>query len=195
MVDVGGGVTNVAVVVPVSGAGRVVEGKAEFLEEWIAARPSIAERFVGAERIDAVRATGPFASAAKKAWAPGAALVGDAADFYDPFTGEGIYTALRGGELLAPFVAESLRPGAPAERALAAYDAARIEQFSGKWKVERLVGMAVAYPAMMNRMAGVLSRRKDMADLLVGVAGDFVPPRAVLNPKFLLTLFFSTVRG
>ena len=195
MVDVGGGVTNVAVVVPVSGAGRVVEGKAEFLEEWIAARPSIAERFVGAERIDAVRATGPFASAAKKAWAPGAALVGDAADFYDPFTGEGIYTALRGGELLAPFVAESLRPGAPAERALAAYDAARIEQFSGKWKIERLVGMAVAYPAMMNRMAGVLSRRKDMADLLVGVAGDFVPPRAVLNPKFLLTLFFSPVRA
>jgi hypothetical protein len=28
-----------------------------------------------------------------------------------------------------------------------------------------------------------------MADLLVGVTGDFVPASAVLNPKYLLSLF------
>lgn len=195
LVDVGGGLTNVAVVVPIGRAGQVVEGKAAFLEEWIASRPHLADRFTNAERISAVRATGPFASAAKRAWAPGAVLVGDAADFYDPFTGEGIFTALRGGEILAPFIAASLRPDTDANCELAAYDAARLSEFRGKWKVERLVGMAVAYPAMMNRMAAVLSRRKDMADLLVGVAGDYVPPEAVLSPKFLFTLFFSPVRA
>ena len=31
----------------------------------------------------------------------GVALVGDATGFYDPFTGEGLYTALRSAELLA----------------------------------------------------------------------------------------------
>jgi hypothetical protein len=30
-----------------------------------------------------------------------------------------------------------------------------------------------------------------MADLLVGVAGDFVPPRLVLTPTFLFNLFIS----
>jgi hypothetical protein len=34
----------------------------------------------------------------------------------------------------------------------------------------------------------VLSRRRDMADLLVGVTGDFVPPREVLRPGYLLKL-------
>jgi hypothetical protein len=34
---------------------------------------------------------------------------------------------------------------------------------------------------MMNRVVRVLSRRKDLADLLVGAAGDFVPPAEVLR--------------
>jgi hypothetical protein len=34
-----------------------------------------------------------------------------------------------------------------------------------------------------------------MADLIVGVAGDFVPPKVVLNPRFLFNLFISPVLG
>ena len=109
IVDVGRGLMNVAVVVPIARAREIGEGRTEFLERWIATRPHLAERFVGAERVTPVRATGPFATVSRPAWAPGAALVGDAADFFDPFTGEGIYAALRGGELLAPFIVEALR--------------------------------------------------------------------------------------
>jgi flavin-dependent dehydrogenase len=122
---------------------------------------------------------------------PGAALVGDAADFFDPFTGEGIYTALRGGELLAGYVAQSMverQRDRSGDEALREYDAARRREFSGKWKVERLVGAAVAFPALINRAAAVLSRRRDMADLLVGVVGDFVPAREVLSAGYLLRL-------
>jgi hypothetical protein len=64
-------------------------------------------------------------------------------------------------------------------------------EFSGKWAVERLVGTAVGWSPLINRAAHVLSRRKDMADLLVGVAGDFVPPREVLRPGYLLRLLFA----
>lgn len=191
--DVGNGLTNVAVVVPVSRAAEIAADRTEFFESWIAERPAIAELFTAAERVDPVRATGPFASAARRAWTPGAALVGDAADFFDPFTGEGIYTALRGGELLAGHVVQSMkdrRAGAPSagDAAIRAYDAARRADFSGKWRVERLVGAAIAFPALINRAANVLSRRRDMADLLVGVVGDFVPPREVLSPRYLLRL-------
>jgi geranylgeranyl reductase family protein len=192
MVDVGDGLMNVAVVVPMSRAKEMGDDKAEFFERWIASRPHLAERFVGAERITPVRATGPFATATRHAWSPGAALVGDAADFFDPFTGEGIYAALRGGELLAPRIVQALREKLIDEgRILSGYDAARKQEFGGKWKLERIVGMAIAHPYFMNNAAKVLSRRKDMADLIVGVAGDFIPPRVVLNPRFLFNLFIS----
>jgi flavin-dependent dehydrogenase len=140
-----------------------------------------------------VCATGPFAQHARRAWAPGAALVGDAADFFDPFTGEGIYAALRGGELLLPYAVEAARATTPrqADIALEAYERCRRHEFMGKWIVERIVGAATAYPAVMNRAARTLARRRDMADLFVGVTGDFVPAREVLRPSYLLRLLAS----
>ena len=190
LADVGNGETNVAVVVPATRAPELVGDRAGFLERWIAQRPQLAPRFARAARISPVRVTGPFASHARRAWAPGAALVGDAADFFDPFTGEGIYAALRGGEMLAARVLQALASDAPreADEALRRYDVERRSEFGGKWKVERLVGAAVAYPPLLERAARVLSHRKDMADLLVGVTGDFVPAREVLRPRYLLGL-------
>jgi len=191
--NVGNGFTNVAVVVPVSRAAEVAVDRAEFLESWIAERPRIAEKFANAKRVDPVRATGPFASSARRAWAKGAALVGDAADFFDPFTGEGIYTALRGGEILAHHLMDAMKSAEKLEIPLREYERARRKEFSGKWKVEKLVGAAVAFPPLINRAANVLSRRRDMADLLVGVVGDFVPAREVLRPGYLLNLILSPV--
>jgi len=192
LVDVGGGRINAAVVVPQSRAEKLGDGKTEFFERWIRERPHLARRFASAHRVTPVRATGPFATASRRAWAPGAALVGDAADFFDPFTGEGMYAALRGGELLAPHLIEALGRGEKEEKlVLSGYDRARKREFGGKWKVERIVGMAIAYPWFLNNAAGVLARRKDLADLLVGVAGDFIPPRLVLSPRFLFTVFVA----
>jgi flavin-dependent dehydrogenase len=196
LADVGGAETNVALVIPAARARGIGPGGAAFIDRWIARRPHLAERFEDARRVSPVLATGPFASAARRAWAPGAALVGDAADFFDPFTGEGIYAALRGGEMLAPFAVEAIgaTDAAVADRALAGYDRLRRREFGGKWMVERLVGAAVALPPIMNRAAAALARRKDLADLLVGVTGDFVPPRAVLRPRFLFDLLRAARR-
>jgi len=196
VVNVGHGLTNAAVVVPVSRAGGIAGGQTQFLERWIAEHPKIADRFRNAERVEPVRATGPFASAAKRAWSPGAALVGDAADFFDPFTGEGIYAALRGGEMLAEHVIEYIAENDPerSDEAIRAYDAARKREFSGKWKIERIVGATIGFTPLINRTATVLSRRRDMADLLLGVGGDFVPPKEVLNPGFLMRVFLSFPR-
>ncbi len=193
--SVGNGLTNVAVVVPVARAAEVAIDRAEFLESWIAERPKLAAMFTHASRVGPVKATGPFASSARRAWVKGAALVGDAADFFDPFTGEGIYTALRGGEILADHVARALAIPGESEDALRSYEKARRREFSGKWKVERLVGTAIAFPPIINRAANVLSKRRDMADLLVGVVGDFVPAREVLRPGYLLSLLFPSFRS
>jgi hypothetical protein len=97
---------------------------------------------------------------------------------------------------VAPFISEALR-GASADeaRTLAGYEDARRREFGGKWKLERIVGIAIAYPYFLNNAAKALSKRKEMADLLVGVAGDFVPTSAVLNPRFLFNLFISPALG
>ncbi len=196
LADVGGGLTNVALVVPAHTA-RDAAGDADgFVRRWLSRHPALTARFAHAERVTPMQATGPFASHARRAWGPDAALVGDAADFFDPFTGEGIYAALRGGELLAPFAADAAR--APtldaARRALRAYEQARLQAFRGKWRVEKLIGLAVTFPALMNHAARVLSRRTDLADLLIGVTGDFVPPTEVLRPGVLWRMLVPPLR-
>lgn len=193
--DVGNGVTNVALVVPSHRVKDASNDRAAFFEEWLASKPHLAPRFADAERIDMVRATGPFASSTRQAWASGAALVGDAADFFDPFTGEGVYSALRGGELLAPFAAAAVVAPTRAahDAALRSYDSARRAEFGGKWWVERIIGGTVAVPAFINHAARALSRRKEMADILIGVVGDFVPPGQVLRFGYIARLLLFGV--
>lgn len=188
---VDGGLTNVAMVVPASAGRDVSADRGAFFDGWMRARPQLASRVAGATRVTPVLATGPFASHARRAWAPGAALVGDAADFFDPFTGEGMYSALRGGELLAPFALRALGAvtAADADDALRAYHRARSREFRGKWIVERAINAAVSNAPAINYFARSLAARKDMADLLVGVTGDFVPAREVLRAGYLLNLF------
>ena len=189
---VDGGLVNVAIVIPASRAKAIDGDRAQYVSAWLERRSHLAPRFARAVRVTPVVATGPFNVRARRAWAPGALLVGDAADFFDPFTGEGIYAALRGGELAAVAALRSLeRPAS--DDALREYERARRSEFGGKWTVERLVGAAVAFPALIERAADALSRRKDLADLFVGVIGDFVPPREVLRPSYLMTLLFPSL--
>lgn len=189
--DVGNGLTTVALVVPASRSHEISGDRAAFLHSWLMARRHLAPRFARAERATPVIATGPFASHTRRAWAPNVALVGDAADFFDPFTGEGIYSALRGGELLADALEQAaLAPKQrDADALLAAYDAARRKEFGGKWIVERVIGAVVGSAPLINRAARNLSVRKAEADLLVGVTGDFIPAREVVRLSYLWKVF------
>jgi hypothetical protein len=53
--------------------------------------------------------------------------------------------------------------------------------------------MAIASPPLINLAARALARRSDLADLLVGVTGDFVPAREVLKPRFTLQLLAAAL--
>jgi flavin-dependent dehydrogenase len=125
----------------------------------------------------------------RRVTADGACLVGDAADFFDPFTGQGIYSALRTGELAAETLGRALARGGPVRRAaLAPYARARRAEFRGKWLLERLICGGVGWPRLVERVVPALARRPDLADLLVGATGNFVPARAVLTPRVLASL-------
>lgn len=191
--DVGSGLATVAAVFPDSRATEISKDRSRFLDAWLASKPHLRARFAHARRIDTAAAIGPFAAHARRAWHPGALLVGDAADFYDPFTGEGIYAALRGGELAADVIMAALEQPRRHTEALRHYDARRRQEFGGKWLVERLIGAGVALPVVANRAARAMGARKELADLLVGVTGDFVPPRMVLRLGYLARLFVQPI--
>jgi flavin-dependent dehydrogenase len=134
--------------------------------------------------------TGPFDAWSRRVVGDGVLLVGDAADFFDPFTGEGICAALKGAELLEPVARSALTsPGVVRSRALQPYAKARRGAFLGKWVVERTIGYAMLTPSLFDRAVERLERR-GLAHTLIGVTGDFVPPRAVLNPVFLSQVVF-----
>jgi flavin-dependent dehydrogenase len=165
------------------------DDSADIVDRWIASHPYIASRFTHAERLTPVQSTGPFAARARRAWLPGLALVGDAADFFDPFTGEGIYSALLGAEALGAYGARALRDADDVP--LRQYERWRRAEFSAKWRVEWLIAAVVAQPWLLERAARGYAARRDLAHLLVGVTGDFVPAREVLRLTYVLQLLRS----
>jgi geranylgeranyl reductase family protein len=151
--------------------------------------PRLAERLEGAHLAFPPRAIGPLALDCRAVTAPGAVLVGDAAGFYDPFTGEGVTLALRTAELAAAALDLSLeeRASLPPRRLLA-YERSRHDATRDKFRFNRLVQVAVGWPGAANAVARRLRRRPDLADRLVSIAGDFAPARGAFAPRFLWDL-------
>jgi geranylgeranyl reductase family protein len=186
LAPLGAGRVNFAMVVPQADAPAIASDAEAFFLAKLRSVPELAARIAGARIVRRVLTTGPFARRARRPVADGALLVGDAADFYDPFTGEGIFAALRGGRLAADALVSALVHGPATRRALAPYQAARREAFLGKWVLERVVGLGATRPALMRRFTRQLARRSDITDLWVGAAGDSVPVRALFAPRHLL---------
>jgi flavin-dependent dehydrogenase len=185
---IGEDLVNVAAVVPATDARAIGRDPAGFLVSELAAYPELRTRFARARIVRDVLVAGPFARTTGRSVADGALLVGDAADFFDPFTGEGIFAALRGGRLAAAAVARALRAGEATRAALGSYRRARRRAFLGKWAFERLVGLAVTRPAVMCPFTRRVGRRQWFADLWVGAAGDYVPLGALFTPRALAAL-------
>lgn len=187
LAPVGGGVTNVAAVMSVAGlpAGG---GTEERLTAFLRRLPDVQARVSAGRTLGPPLAAGPFGRYTVRATGDAVALVGDAADFYDPLTGEGVFAALRGAELLVPHALASLEADAPNAHHLAGYDRARKREFGGKWMLERLIGAVVSRPAWLDHVATRLARRQGTADLLVRAAGQLVPAAHLLRPSVAFQL-------
>ena len=116
----------------------------------------------------------------------GGLLVGDAADFFDPFTGEGIHAALRGAELASAAILKARPDSTPLPApSLHSYLHARRRTFRGKWMVERMIGYGMLVPSLFDRAVDRIGRKDPMAHTLIGVTAHVVSPSAVLNPVYL----------
>jgi menaquinone-9 beta-reductase len=171
---------NLSLVVPLGHAASYRGRLETFFEARLKQLPHLAPRLAELRRESPVLALGPLAYRVGRPRVGGVMLVGDAAGFYDPFTGEGVYTALRSAELAAQTAIGALRNGDVSAPALAVYDRARRREFRDKAWVTRALQLAIGRRWLANPVARYFARRSDLLALMMGVIGDFVPPRALL---------------
>jgi flavin-dependent dehydrogenase len=149
----------------------------------LAQHPGLADWTAG-RREEPVAASDVTPLATGRATADGALLVGDAALFIDPFTGQGLYLALRSAALAAS-VAQRALAGSHVDRSsLAAYDEARAAEFSDKRRVSRALQGILYRPHLVRGVARALRRDRDLAATLAAVTGDLVPARRAWSFAF-----------
>jgi flavin-dependent dehydrogenase len=103
-----GGIANVCMVTSDLAALRAQRDLGALLSGEIRRDPMLGPRFAGAHPVTSPLALGPLAVDSSAAGLPGLLLAGDAAGFIDPMTGDGLYFAIRGGELAAQAALRSL---------------------------------------------------------------------------------------
>jgi menaquinone-9 beta-reductase len=182
------GLTNVAVVTNVRHVEERPASIEEFFAESLGTIPAVARKLESAERVGGIRGVGPMAGRARRTLGDGFLLVGDAASFLDPFTGEGIYEALQAAQLAAPVASAGLKAGDASGDALDPYRFARRRAFTAKREVCWIVQGFISAPPLMNYVTDRLSRREDLGLTLSGVLGNFRPASQALSPLFLARL-------
>lgn len=131
---------------------------------------------------DELLASGPFDWPVRRVAFDGAVLTGDAAGYYDPFTGQGIYQALAAAELLADLSTTGrLRDYERSYRALT----------TPARRVQKLVEFVCARPHLADRSFAALAQTPALASRLIAVTGDLRPARDLLSPALLPRFFAS----
>lgn len=182
LAPVGGGLVSVGLVVGM-GAKPPGEGAEAFLGRTIREDlPGVARTLseAGAERVSKVRGVGPLARRVARVSGPGYLLVGDAAGFRDPFTGEGVFRALRGAEVAAEGVLEAL---SRADGVPEGYGEARRRVFADKERLVDLVQALLVSPRLFGYVLERLEKRPGPAAAFKGALGDYRPAAAALGAR------------
>ncbi len=170
-----GGRLNVGMALP---AGQRGPAEDRF-EAAIAALPAVAARLAGRRRLTPIRGASPIGHRVARAAGPGWMLIGDAAGFIDPFTGEGIYRALRSARAAASAL-EAGDDGAE-RRYLAERRAAFTAKDALTWTIQGLL----AAPPVLGYALRRLRARPELALRLGSALGDCRPASDALSPLFL----------
>jgi flavin-dependent dehydrogenase len=138
-----------------------------------------------AVRCDPIEGAAPLGHRVARRHGPNWLLVGDAAGFLDPFTGEGLHRALVSAELAATAIDRHLEgdPGG-----LPGYEAAMRARFRSKDALSLLVQAFLARPALFDYAARRLAARPAVRETMGRVMGDLVPASRGLDPRFLAAL-------
>ena len=159
------GLRNVTLVVPVSESTAIADGgEAYFRRRLSTSFPAVDTQ----GRILALRSTGCFGHRTTRAAFDGAVLVGDAATFIHPFTGEGVYYAMEGARLAAAAIDGALRFGHP----LSTYDVDRARILEPRYRLCDAVQHVVHSPTLLSWFAPRLAKSPELTHSLLRTVGD-----------------------
>ena len=176
------GRVNVGIVVPAVYLAAPLEAT---IARLLAQFPSPHQRWWAATPTDSYVAAGSLAHRVKRASGPGFLLVGDAAGFIDPLTGDGLHRALVSSELAAESITRWLRGDAAA---LDDYDRHLRARFRNKDVVSWVLQGFLAQPALLDYAVRRLASRRRQREILTLVLTDQVPASRGLDPRFLARL-------
>jgi geranylgeranyl reductase family protein len=145
----------------------------------IAGLPAVAGRLAGRERLSSIRGASPIGHRVADVAGPGWLLVGDAAGFVDPFTGEGIHRALRSARAAAAAIGTGSEPGR-------AYRRERRAAFAAKSALSWLIQGFLAAPPLLEHALARLDERPGAGLRLGSALGDLRPATDALAPRALL---------
>lgn len=182
-----GGRVNVGLVMDLSAARRAGSASAAFAA-GLARLPGAAGRLRGGYREGRLQGAAPLAVRAARVYGDGFLLAGDAAGFLDPFTGEGIFRAVRSAELAAEVAAQALGQDACSADRLAPYAALRHREFAAKEALCWLIQGLLAWPPLLAYALRRLAARPAAHAVLGGVLGDYRPAAEALHPALLWSL-------
>ncbi|GAC1308571.1 MAG: NAD(P)/FAD-dependent oxidoreductase [Vulcanimicrobiaceae bacterium] len=140
--------------------------------------------FGAATRVGPRVSVGPLAFDVSNVTADGCVLVGDAAGFLNPFTGQGVFLALRGAAEASEAIADACARSGDAAGAFDAYAASRKHDFATRRRLTRFVDVLVDAPLLARRVVGRLRRRPELADTLLGALAGTLAPERALSPAF-----------
>jgi geranylgeranyl reductase family protein len=176
------GQLNVGMALPLPRNGDVRLPAEQRFEAAIASLPAVAERLRSSRRLTPIHGAAPIGHRVTRPAGEGWLLIGDAAGFIDPFTGEGIYRALRSARLA------SRAFSGPEANVVDRYLAARRAAFASKDTLTWLIQGMLAAPPILSYAVRRLGRRPALAAVLGGALGDCRPATDALSPAALFAM-------
>ena len=136
----------------------------------------------GPEWIAGPWASGPFERPTRSMTGPSWALVGDAAGYFDPLTGQGVHQAVRSAELAGGFLHEALATGT-ASNGLPEYARQLRRELRPVRRVQRVVASVVESDTWGRAIFPRLESSPRSASALIRVTGDWSRSRSLLWPR------------
>lgn len=161
------------------------ESTGDYFQRRLDELPRASARLTQGRRATRIRGMGPLARKVRRVSGPGFLLVGDAAGFFDPFTGEGVFRALRGAELAAEAIDESLRGN---RHDPAAYPSERSRAFDDKERLCALIQLFLGHGRVFDYALARMQSRPAIARTFSGALGDYLPASSTVQPSQLWAL-------
>ncbi|HEY0392992.1 MAG TPA: NAD(P)/FAD-dependent oxidoreductase [Candidatus Elarobacter sp.] len=141
--------------------------------------------FEGVRRLGPRVSIGPLAHDVLGAEQAGALLVGDAAGFLDPFSGQGVFLALTGAERAAAALVTALREPARERAAFEEYARWRAGDLAWRRRLSKAIALLIDVPFLAERAANRLARFPGAGASLLDALSGIVPPQRAFRPAVL----------